>query len=297
MAAPASPPPPLLALPRELRNLIYSYLDAGGDPGWRCTKLFAPDRVQYHVHNAPNLSLLHAHPRLREEYLEAIEKDGVSVTISDEETLEKGFVISTLPDSPPTIHHPVHTLSLDTLFARFVKHVTILTDIGQGIRGGYSELEILWITIKRLASALLQEGPLLSTMRIGIQCHSSTRLQHHNNAYPQFETANFLNSPPPCLEVLQLVQRAEGYRLDQVSPWLGQPRPQHGLVKHGCYLYTRSGTDHDLHLWEPSDVLNHFKLQPYTIGNWNTPLPTSIIEHEMKEWREKHGHREAIAWF
>jgi hypothetical protein len=26
-------------------------------------------------------------------------------------------------------------------------------------------------------------------------------------------------------------------------------------------------------------------------------LPTSIIEHEMKEWREKHGHREAIAWF
>jgi hypothetical protein len=298
MAATAPALPPLLVLPRELRNLIYSYVDADPDPEWYFTKLFAPCRVQYRVHNAPNLDLLHTHPRLREEYLEVIGRDGISVTIFDEENRERGLVIGALPNPPVSpMHDKPHTLPLDALFARFVKHVTILTNTSHGNHGSYSELKTRWTTLQPLVSVLLQRGPFLSTMRIGIQYHSSTRLQHHNNTYPQFEAANFLNSPPIHLDVMRLVQRAEGYRLHQVPPWPGQPRPQHGIVKHGCYLYSKSGTYYDNHFWERSDVLGQFELQPYTIGNWNTPLPPSISGHEMKEWREKRGHEEAVAWF
>ena len=124
MADPAPPLPPFLALPRELRNLIYSYVKAEDDPVWRFTRLFVPCCFHYRVHNAPNLNLLHTHPRLREEYLEAIEKDGISMTVSDEDVLQSDLVVDALPGqriSP--IHQRLHTLPLDTLFARFVKHV------------------------------------------------------------------------------------------------------------------------------------------------------------------------------
>ena len=298
MADPAPPLPPFLALPRELRNLIYSYVKAEDDPVWRFTRLFAPCCFHYRVHNAPNLSLLHTHPRLREEYLEAIEKDGISMTISDEDVLQSDLVVGALPGqriSP--IHQRLHTLPLDTLFARFVKHVTILIETVPGDPGEYDGVKKGWTNTERLICVLLQRGPHLSTLRIGIQCRATTRLQHHNNTYPRFEAGYFLTSPPPCLEVLQLVQRAEGYRLEQVQPWPGQPRPQHALVKHGCYLYIRGGANNDSHFWKPSDVLDHFKLQPYTIGNWNTPLPPSILGHQIKQWREKRGHEEAVVWF
>ncbi|KAG9189432.1 hypothetical protein G6011_06300 [Alternaria panax] len=279
MADPAPPLPPFLALPRELRNIIYSYVRA----------------QEGHVHNAPNLGLLHTHPRLREEYLEAIEKNEISVTISDEYVPESDFVIGAPPDPPisPMQHKP-YTLPLDMLFARFVKHVTVLIEIFPADPNEHDEVKIWWTTMNRLIYVLLQRGPYISTLRIGIQCHTNTRLQHHNNTYPRFEAGYFLTSPPPCLEVLQLVQRAEGYRLEQVQPRPGQSRPQHGLVKHGCYVYTRGGTNHDASLWGPADVLDQFELQPYTIDSWNTPLPPSITEHEIQDWREKCGHQEAV---
>jgi hypothetical protein len=289
MANAAHPLPPLLALPRELRDLIYSYLHAEEDPPWRETSLFPPSCLLYRIHNAPNLGILHAHPRLREEYLVAIKKLGLSVTLCDRNPVER-LSTNTLPEL--LVNRELHTLSLDTLFAQFVKHVTILV-----VTSHNNLEEWTWNTTKRLASVLLRKGPHLSTLRIDSQYHPTTLLQHHNNTYALFETTYFMVAPPSKLEALQLVQRVEGYRLEQAPSFPGQHRPQHRCVKYGSYLYAKSGADYHSHLWKPSDAIHQFWLEPYVSHRWDTPLPTSVVRHEMKEWREKRGHEEVVAWF
>jgi hypothetical protein len=290
MAESAPQPPTLLLLPRELRNLIYSYLHVEEEPGWCETGLFPPTRLLYRVHNAPFLNVLHSHPRLRKEYLEAIEQHGVSVTLCDRDPLQSPH-ITTSHEKLPIGNH--RKLPLNELLTNYIKHILIL------VVSSHDDVEVwTWNTTQRLVSALVQKAPNLSTLRIETQYHSATLLQHHNNTYSRFQTSYFMEAPPPRLETMQLVQRVEGYRLEQGRPPSSGPyRHHHRCLKYGCYLYATIGVDYGPQVWKPGDGVGRFWVEPYEADDWNIPLPTWVMRHEFKEWREKHGHEGAVGWF
>lgn len=291
----APQPSTLLTLPRELRDLIYSYLQAEGESDWCETSLFPTFCLLYRVHNAPTLALLHAHPRLREESLEITEKQGVFVTICDRDRL-RPCPVDTPHQSPPSRKR--RTLPLDTLFSHYIRHVAIL------VPNSHEDLnEWTWNTTRRFVSVLAQKAPFLATIRIDYQYRSQTLLQHHNNTFARFDMSPYMLVPPPCLDTLQLVQRVEGYRLEQEPISEDEHRSQrrqrrhHRCLKYGCYLFSKAGVDYTSHLWKPEDVDGRLWAEPYDVDDWRTPLPDWVVNHKLKDWREKRGHEEAVAWF
>lgn len=283
---------PLLTLPRELRNLIYSHLPGEEEPDWSETSLFPTFCLLYRVHNAPTLALLHAHPRLREECLDIIEKQGVSVTLCDRDRLQPCHIDA--PHQLPPIRKR-RTLPLDTLFTRYIRHVTIL------VPNSHEDVnEWTWNTTRRFVSVLAPKTPFLATIRIEYQYRSQTLLQHHNNTYARFDMSPFMLVPPSYLDTLQLVQRVEGYRLEQEPISESEhrsPRRRHRCLTYGCYLFSKAGVDYISHLWKPEDVNGRLWVKPYDVDDWRTPLPAWVVNHKLKDWREKRGHEEAVAWF
>jgi hypothetical protein len=287
--------PHLLTLPRELRDQIYSYLSSD-EPGWRLTKLFSPEPVRFRFHNAPNLNVLHTHPRLRNEYFEAGWTRELSVTFrlgvssgpfTDLDTTNKMYKSPTIP--------------ADILFTHWIRHVTILVDRGHRGRGDNTPGKQWWNTIRQLVEALAETAMVLLTVKIAIQQHARTRLQHHLDAYPWFRTRYFLTPPPSFVHALWLVQRCEGWRLDRDSvlfvgpapppPGLPQTRLVHGVVKNGCYLYACG--EYEERLWKRTEVGELFPVRAYSRA---LELPHAVMAHEMREWRERRGYGEAEVW-
>jgi hypothetical protein len=296
--------PHLLTLPRELRDQIYSYLSDDG-PGWRLTSLFSPKPVQFRFHNAPNLSVLHTHPRLRTEFFEADWTKELSVTFRlgvPRGPFTNLITLNTTYESP--------TLPADILFTHWVRHVTILVDRGHKRRGDNAPGKFWWKAIQQLIDALSEKAVFLSTVKVAIQQHATTRLRDHHQAYPRFSSRYFITPPPSFLNGLWLVQRCEGYRLalDMVLSLVPPPHPGHppiplptgsphtrvvhGVVKIGCYLYACG--DYRERLWERNEVKKLFPVKAYSSA---CELPPAILAHEMREWREKRGHGEAEVWF
>jgi hypothetical protein len=296
--------PHLLTLPRELRDQIYSYL-SDDDPGWRLTGLFSPKPVQFRFHNAPNLSVLHTHPRLRTEFFEADWTKELSVTF-------RLGVPSGLFNNLTTwnIMYKSLTLPADILFTHWVRHVTILVDRGHKRCGDNALGKFWWKAIQQLLDALSEKAVFLSTVKVAVQQHATTRLRDLDVAYPRFVDRYFITPPPSFLNGLWLVQRCEGYRLDLdmvlslfPPPPPGHPpiplptgaphtRVVHGVVKHGCYVYACG--EYEDRLWKRAEVGELFFVKGYSGA---CELPPAILAHEMREWREKRGHGEAEVWF
>jgi hypothetical protein len=216
--------PHLLTIPHELRDQIYSYLTYD-EPGWRVTRLFSPEPVQFRFHNAPHLNVLHTHPRLRTEFFETEWTQQISVTF------RKGVSSGPFTDMITTNKmYKSPTLPVDILFTHWIRHVTILVDCGHRGRGDNTPGKSWWKKIQQLVDALSETAVFLSTVKVAVQQHSYTKFHNHDYTYPWFRKHSFLTPPPFFVHRFWLVQRCEGYRLDfhrvrHVGPRPGLFRP------------------------------------------------------------------------
>jgi hypothetical protein len=288
MAEPARSTPHLLSLPREIRDHIYSYLDNNDHDDWGLTELFtSKGGRQFRFHNAPLLSVLHTHPRLRTEYMEAAWTDKITATLR---TGSYGGPYNTQTEEAirPS------TLPIDFLFAHHIRHITILVDIG----AGYYFVESWWEGLQELVTSVVAKTPLLSTIRVGMLACNTIRIQDYNQIWPPFRSSHYLATPPPRLHAFLLVQRAEGYRLDEEGTGSSRIRRnrRHRLrgehVKKGCYLYALG--DYEDHVWTPEDALDVF---PTLERSADGSIEILVKAKEMKAWRQKRGHEAAVAWF
>jgi hypothetical protein len=178
-------------------------------------------------------------------------------------------------------------LPIDFLFAHHIRHITILIDIGSG----YLFVRSWWEALPGIVTMVAAKTPLLPTIRVGMLAYDQIRIQDYHQLWPPFRSSHYLTTPPPRLHAFLLVQRAEGYHLDEdvtVSSRIRRNR-RHRLrrehVKKGCYLYALG--DYEDHVWTPGDALDFFPVLKRS--------EALVKAKEMKAWREKHGHEAAIA--
>jgi hypothetical protein len=278
----------LLDLPRELRDYIYSYLRIEIDFSWHWTHPVrhshqaVPPTIRVQLHNAPHPIVLQVSPGIRAEYLETLSTHGISATI------RLGVY-----KSPFDILSTDHTLCVETLPAiikAHLRHVTLLIDCGCGEHPNPS----FWGRINKLADVLHEQAPTLAVLKIALQYRARGRLPSHTEQYKYWTRPTFLHAPHLILAKLPLMQRCEGYRLEQYNGMGAVSLPKrHAVVINGCYLYTRGG--YEKYLWSAAEVVGRsFEVNAYNV--MVEDLPRDVLNHEMRKWREVRGHGDLVKW-
>jgi hypothetical protein len=215
-------PPTLLALPREIRNQIYSYLskELEFDWLWAVNKDRTPiassdeanglasgpplnDVVNVRFHNAPDPAVFATHSCLHAEYLEEQElpSEGLSARIS----LRQSTMHLSEADEPDT------DARVNSAFAK-VKHVTLNVDLRR------HDLDYDPSTLLVILNALAPKLTNVKTLRITLQrtCFASVDvdlLRHLLPAAFAEREVEFLPAPPSVLAGLHTIQRGQGYRI------------------------------------------------------------------------------------
>lgn len=188
----------ILGLPREIRNIIYEYLDQPLEFGLslnvsRKRKVL----VKAHLSNAPLLSVLLVCTRFRDEYLEASCFRATSATLDWRARTRR---------TPESLSEGV---CYDRALA-FVRDATINV-------GAKSLPDMEWQTIGKVASCLKDKAPLLSSVQVALHRsleltvhHAlSTSLANYHDAVPDDESV--LSAPAVELAGLPIRQVNKGF--------------------------------------------------------------------------------------
>ncbi|KAF2821435.1 hypothetical protein CC86DRAFT_459083 [Ophiobolus disseminans] len=176
----------LLGLPRELRDIIYNYLDQ--DLRWK-------DNDKYpHVQNAPLLSVLLVHSQIHDEYLHArcFRAPVVEIHILDLYHIRSYQKETQLAQKIRNLMRYARDL---TLFVNFEHRMTIFR-------------QPVWPAINHMVKLFTSKARYIGHLRIHVLMPFGYSIGHD-----ELSTSHFQQSVNFSLGDLPLVQRGEGYRL------------------------------------------------------------------------------------
>ena len=189
MAGPIVPKPHLLTLPREIRNMIYSYVhepafvtvDEVGDKPYEEHGGTPLNKTPFTVEivNAPCFNLLLAHPRLEAEYKEekAWKAFSVCVRINWEEWAHA-------KSGPDSVEHPCLTRHLKGSWREACAHAIYLTVKVTFAEGYFSQegIQHPWIDFNELHTIM----PNLKTIRIFQRSSRERYMWSYGHVMPRF---------------------------------------------------------------------------------------------------------------
>jgi hypothetical protein len=198
----STPAPHLLTLPREIRNLIYSYLWHDEGPDLRLQ--YENTGMAVHFENLPDTNIANVHPQIRSELL----KDGycsknTSMTVLTNENLyykhvESGTIYSKADAGVAIARHV-------RLFLVFVSDFENLWECTKNI---FDDLKRNMPQLESLTLAVC--GPLIYKLDDALFDDLSINLPKLN----KFSDYGYYPSPPATLVGLQFVRGSQGFRVD-----------------------------------------------------------------------------------
>jgi hypothetical protein len=285
--------PNLLDLPREVRDHIYTYSthdlrlkwiqEAGG---W-ASKLSPVVNVQ--VNDAPIVSVLLTHSRLKEEYMQSTIYRQLSMTLR----LESAARASTTAHSRSLAGSGTSLTTATVSMLRRVIHITIFVDCGSICTGSVYPNNVLCSDLEQLLNILASPATRLASIKIAMQYDDGLSLPDTMLDFA-YLPGNFFPGVPHALVGLPLVQRAGAYRLTrgETPSHIGaaSPRVSHSIDDTACYVYGKE------RYWSEEEVLEEWpnaETEAPEVGKGRKARLPNVI----KGWREKRGHEEAKAWF
>ncbi|KZM21272.1 uncharacterized protein EKO05_0011503 [Ascochyta rabiei] len=313
----------LLALPREIRDHIYSYLHQPHQLRWELNE-HDIHCVAVQVPKAPIAAVLRTCTRLHEEYRESRLLRTLAATISttratNHETAAltdlqchavEGSVI--MHAAPALIEH------VATLLAS-IRDLTILANNKRSM----TEDSTIWSELQTLEAILSPFHQTLSTIRIGIHqwqdphpLQMNSRRETKKYTDSSLNTSSFMPTPNATFMGKPLAQQAAGYRLQlvllQLHPW-----DQKDLLerfhrhKTGVYVYSNESPlalFKDGLYWKEAEVVSCFPMDcswfnmqrsmnlnlrdgfdAYGVTDAWIQSEYSLMARRMMEWREKSG--------
>jgi hypothetical protein len=238
----------LLGLPRELRNIIFFYLEEDITIPWLYLPandtVAEPKAVDIKVHNAPCTDLSLVSPQLRHEYMHFT--NNVTATI-DVAMVTCGIIIERERDVESeiaiasAIPHPAAFayISRATIFLHYLDFST-----------STSTRQIMWGFFSHLVEALVAQAPKLCTLRIVAHHHRGHMVQHDELRHLELVRENsretrrrYFTNPPVELAGMKVKKGGEGYRVDFGSVDVVQhgtsKRLMHRISKIAVYMYER----------------------------------------------------------
>ncbi|KAH7063870.1 hypothetical protein BKA63DRAFT_183822 [Paraphoma chrysanthemicola] len=183
----------LLSIPREVRNLIYSYLTQELRLNWtevfRTTHTDIATSVEVVVTNVPILSVHLAHSRLKDEYEQcpAFRKVTMTLRLKSRQDLNKQS-LSVLSKRLKT--YPASSIKH---FLAHIVRVVILVDCGkrhQILFHGmvYQTSSNVWRTLQALTAPLAVLSPKLPSVKVAFSFKPGDALLHADEEHPNVTT-------------------------------------------------------------------------------------------------------------
>jgi len=294
----------LLMLPRELRDQIYEYLGRDlcvvwgrGFAGWKEGQLSSTVEVQ--VDNAPFINVLLTHSRLKEEYMQSPVFKRLSLTLRmrakermPRKTKDERYFLGCGTWLTP---------AADGFLSR-VSKITLFVDCGDvaihSTNYVYPSYRLHW-DIQSLLDIFALKASNLASVKLALRFKPKHLLLDADSTYTLFGT--YLPPPEPVVAQLDLVQRAEAYRLNYYmveSRRNDQFDVRHAVTQVGCYLYGEQSPP--AQYWVPSDILKEWpdtKLGEPSLDKYADFPRTDQLPYAFGGWKEKRGIEEARSWF
>ena len=313
----------LLALPREIRDQIYSYLHQPVQLKWELNK--------HNVHcaaiqlpKAPIPAVFSTCTRLHDEYRESRLLRNLTATISTTRATNHETAASTdlqchaVEGSVIMQAEPAPIEQVANLLAS-VRDLTILMDNKRSM----AEDSSIWNELETFESILSPFHQTLSTVRIGIHqwqdpypLQMNSRRQTKTYTDPTLDASSFMPTPRSTIMGKPLMQQAVGYRLQLVLLQLHPSDPKDLLErfhrhKTGVYVYSNEPPVRlvkDGLYWEEKEAVQSFPMKCSwfnmqrsmnlnlrdrfdAFGVTDAWIQTEYapMARKMMEWREKRG--------
>jgi hypothetical protein len=293
--------PPLLTLPRELRDQIYGYVYHEKRFNWGHEAYSLPDdddddeydfeeeEIEQEstengetihaevapevvfttliVHNCPGLGLLLAHPQLSDEYQTHVRMQELAISIHVD--MENGWPVDTYDGELNNMSY-VREAAAVSVIMRQAKVITLTME---------GDISSHWngVASREIASIKIA-APNLQVLRLAVH-DRITRFVHQNISATsvinididiQIVLKGFAQCNPPTAQQvgLPLIQHCKAFRLGYERHYLSPPWtvPKSCTVFHvvhdvGLYVFGRDGTT--TYKWKPSDVVEQSPLEAY----------------------------------
>lgn len=316
--------PTFLALPREIRNRIYTYLTRQLDFDWDRDNIITlrgalgdvqiVEPVPVRLYKCPLPQVFLIHPRIREEYHEECMKNLEAIIDPSLHTLEK----------PLFDAHPQSSAISDAVLSH-LRHITIYLRLY--VRSTSTSLD--WQNQLNLLRAVTIKAPRLATIRVAV------RQQYHLES-PTFDdidvpavlipaakrlhdapSTQFLPELPTTLGNLSLVQRGEGYHVGYALTYkhirVAHPLVpsysvagcaysiSHGVRKVGIYTFARENGHYSKRLWTEQEIIAKYPMRKYpkqvleNVSDARAQL-LARLPYQLTEWVERTGVEEVRTW-
>jgi hypothetical protein len=290
-------------LPRELRDIIYSYLTHDREVTRQVETGEYQSARRYHatvrVTDSPVGNALRVNSQLHDEYIDTDCFQEIAIVIKFDMQGSWAERNGTSEDNSTAcaIFARAHDLTM------FVDHVPqCRTD----------DLVTWWTELQYIIHEITKNTPKMSTLRLAIQHHDADfgvairhcDIRRHSATFSAVSRRQFLPTPPTVLANMPLAQRGEGYRVcfshsvksnkvqnaSHVQP--GEAIVAfYEVVRAGVYLYSRFETDKPY--WTVEEVVREcslFDRANYTeSSDVQSEEERKLLEnlpYEMREWKE-----------